>query len=80
MKKSRHQGKVSGLRGTYIPVRNNNMKSALRKLKKILTDEDAFKEMRDRRFFVKKSEKRRRKKAAAVKRHQKEQALRNLAD
>lgn len=66
-----------GPRGSRIEVRDNNIKQALRKLKKHMQNEGMFKEMRDRRFFEKPSMKRKKARAAARKRWLKEQEKRN---
>jgi len=59
-------------RGSRVEVRNNDVNRAMRTLKKILTSEGVFKELRNRRFFEKPSMKRKKAKAAARKRWQKE--------
>ncbi len=59
-------------RGSRIEVRDNNIKVALRRLKKHMQNEGVFKELRDRRFYEKPSLKRKKAKAAAKKRWEKE--------
>ena len=66
----------SGPRGTYVEVRDNNINQAMRRLKKILTQEGLFKELRDRKHFEKPSMTRKKAKAAARKRWLKDQAKR----
>lgn len=68
--------KQSGLRGSRVEVRDNNINQAMRRLKKILQQEGLFKELRDRRFYEKPSMTRKKAKAAARKRHLKELAKR----
>ena len=47
-----------------VEVRNNNVEKAMRILKKKLTEEGVFNELREREFYMTKGEKRRREKAA----------------
>jgi small subunit ribosomal protein S21 len=54
---------------TKITVRNNNVDKALKVLKKKLTEEGLFNELREREHFMTRGEKRRRAKAAAKRRH-----------
>jgi|TARA_Y100000296_G_scaffold85625_1_gene122119 small subunit ribosomal protein S21 len=54
---------------TKIIVRNNNVDKALKVLKKKLTEEGLFNELREREHFMTRGEKRRRAKAAAKRRH-----------
>lgn len=49
-----------------VKVRNNNINSALRILRKKLSDEGVFKELQERRFYEKPGDKRRRKRRAAI--------------
>ncbi len=51
-----------------IEVRNNNVEKAMRILKKKLTEEGVFNELREREFYMTKGEKRRRAKNAAKRR------------
>ena len=51
-----------------IEVRNNNVEKAMRILKKKLTEEGVFNELREREFYKTKGEKRRRAKNAAKRR------------
>ena len=68
--------KPEGPQGTRVEVRDNDIKHAMRRLKKLMITEGVFKEMRDRRFFEKPSTTRKKAKAAARKRHLKELARR----
>ncbi len=54
---------------TKIIVRNNNVDKALKVLKKKLTEEGLFNELREREYYMTRGEKRRRAKAAAKRRH-----------
>ncbi len=54
---------------TKITVRNNNVDKALKVLKKKLTEEGLFNELREREYYMTRGEKRRRAKAAAKRRH-----------
>ena len=51
-----------------IEVRNNNVEKAMRILKKKLTEEGVFNELREREFYMTKGEKRRRARNAAKRR------------
>ena len=51
-----------------IEVRNNNVEKAMRILKKKLTEEGVFNELREREFYMTKGEKKRRAKNAAKRR------------
>ena len=51
-----------------VEVRNNNGEKAMRILKKKLTEEGVFNELREREFYMTKGEKRRRAKNAAKRR------------
>ena len=51
-----------------VEVRNNNVDKAIRILKKKLTEEGVFNELREREFYMTKGEKRRRAKNAAKRR------------
>lgn len=53
----------------YVEVRNNNVERAIRLLKKKMTDEGIWQELRERRFYEKPSDKKRRVKRAAIARH-----------
>lgn len=71
----RNQNDRSGWpRGSLTEVRDNNIKQAMGRLKKILQNEGLFKELRERQFFEKPSMKRKKARAAARKRHLKERA------
>ena len=50
--------------GLKVEVRNNDINSAWRKLKRLLQDEGVLQEFRDRKHYTKPSEKRARAKAA----------------
>ncbi len=54
---------------TGVTVRNNNVDKALKVLKKKLTEEGLFNELREREYYMTRGEKRRRAKAAAKRRH-----------
>ena len=69
---NRRPPRDSAPRGSRIEVRDNNIKVALRRLKKHMQNEGVFKELRDRRFYEKPSLKRKKAKAAAKKRWEKE--------
>jgi len=51
-----------------IEVRNNNVEKAMRILKKKLTEDGFFNELREREFYVSKGERRRKERAAAARR------------
>lgn len=51
-----------------IEVRNNNVEKAMRILKKKLTEEGVFNELREREFYMTKGEQKRRAKNAAKRR------------
>ena len=51
-----------------VDVRNNNVEGAMRVLKKKLTDDGMFNELREREAFMSKGEKRRRERDAAKRR------------
>ena len=52
-----------------IEVRNNNVDKAMRILKKKLTEDGLFIELRERKAFMSKGEKKRHERAAAKRRH-----------
>jgi small subunit ribosomal protein S21 len=52
-----------------VDVKNNNVDKAVRILKKKLTEDGFFNELRERESFMSKGEKRRRERAAAKRRH-----------
>jgi small subunit ribosomal protein S21 len=58
----------SDKRGLYVEVRNNDVSRALRKLKKLVTQEGVIKEIRAKEYYEKPSLKRKKQKAAARKR------------
>ena len=51
-----------------IEVRNNNVDKAMRIMKKKLTEDGFFNELREREFYTSKGEKRRKERAAAARR------------
>ena len=51
-----------------IEVRNNNVEKAMRILKKKLTEDGFFNELREREFYMSKGERRRKERAAAARR------------
>ena len=51
-----------------VEVRNNNVEKAMRILKKKLTEDGFFNELREREFYMSKGEKRRKERAAAARR------------
>ena len=57
--------------GLYVKVHNNNIGSALTKLKKLINEDGLKKELREREHYVSKAEKRRKEKAAAIRRSNK---------
>ncbi len=57
-----------------VDVRNNNVDQAMRRLKKVLTNEGIFQELRDRTQFTTNTEKRLRAAAAGKARWRKKQA------
>ena len=70
---SNHQKEGTSLRGMYVEVRNNDISRAMRKLKKMVSNENILREVREKEAFEKPSLKRKKAKAAARKRWQKEQ-------
>jgi small subunit ribosomal protein S21 len=54
-----------------VEVRNNNVDKAMRILKKKLTDDGFFNELREREHYVSRGEKRRHERAAAKRRQKK---------
>ena len=70
---SNHQKDGTSLRGMYVEVRNNDISRAMRKLKKMVSNENILREVREKEAFEKPSLKRKKAKAAARKRWQKEQ-------
>lgn len=59
--------------GLYVKVKNNDVNKAMRKLKKMMTAEGIFQELRKREFYEPPSIRRKREKAQAVKRWKKKQ-------
>ena len=66
------------LPGMAVAVQDNNVEKALRRLKKMLTKEGMFQELRDRRYYVKPSEKKRVAKKAAIRRAARNRKLEEL--
>jgi|TARA_Y100001951_G_C11200691_1_gene216966 small subunit ribosomal protein S21 len=62
-----------------VDVKNNNVEKALRILKKKLTEDGFFNELREREYYVSRGEKRRHKHAAA-KRRQKRNIEKRIAE
>ena len=62
-----------------VDVRNNNVDKALRILKKKLTEDGFFNELREREYYVSRGEKKRKQRAAA-KRRQKRNAEKRMAE
>lgn len=59
--------------GLYVRVKNNDVNKAMRKLKKMMTSEGIFQELRKREFYEPPSIRKKREKAQAVKRWKKKQ-------
>ena len=59
-----------------IEVRNNNVDKAMRILKKKLTEDGFFNELREREFYISKGEKKRHERAAAKRRQKRNLATR----
>ena len=66
------------LPGMAVAVQDNNVEKAIRRLKKMLTKEGMFQELRDRRYYVKPSEKKRVAKKAAIRRAKRDRKLEEL--
>ena len=62
-----------------VDVRNNNVDKALRILKKKLTEDGCFNELREREYYVSRGEKKRKQRAAA-KRRQKRNIEKRMAE
>ena len=62
-----------------VDVRNNNVDKALRILKKKLTEDGFFNELREREYYVSRGEKKRKQRAAA-KRRQKRNIEKRMAE
>jgi len=60
--------------GMQVEVRNNDVKRALRKLKKKLADDGLMQELRKREFYESKGTRRRKAKEAAIRRYKKQRA------
>jgi len=73
--KNRKHEEKQGLKGLVVYVHNNDIDRALRKLKKLVSNEGVIKELKKRECYEKPSERRRRQKARAIKRWQKQQAV-----
>jgi small subunit ribosomal protein S21 len=61
-------------RGLTVKVKNNDVNKALRKLKKLMQQENVFQELRKREHYEQPSLRRKREKAQAVKRWRKRQS------
>lgn len=61
------------MQGLYVKVKNNDVNKAMRKLKKMMTSEGIFQELRKREFYEPPSIRKKREKAQAVKRWKKKQ-------
>lgn len=61
-------------RGLFVEVRNNDVGRAMRKLKKMVTNEGLVKELRAKEYYEKPSLRKKKEKAAARKRWLKQQA------
>lgn len=59
--------------GMYVRVKNNDVNKAMRKLKKMMTAEGIFQELRKREFYEPPSVRKKREKAQAIKRWKKKQ-------
>jgi small subunit ribosomal protein S21 len=68
---TRHRNESKGEDGMQVFVRDNDVNSALRALKKKMQREGTFREMKRRRSHEKPSERRVREKAEAIRRHRK---------
>lgn len=68
---SKHQDNNNNLKGFKVEVFNNDLGKALRKLKKKLSDDGIFQELRQREFYQSKGTKRRLAKLAAIRRYKK---------
>lgn len=69
---SKHQDNNNNLKGFKVEVFNNDLGKALRKLKKKLSDDGIFQELRQREFYQSKGTKRRLAKLAAIRRYKKQ--------
>lgn len=58
-------------RGISVTVNNNDISSAMRKLKKLMTTEGVIRDYRKKEFYVSPSEQKRIEKNAAIRRHKK---------
>lgn len=62
-----------------VIVKNNDVKGAMRRLKKKLFNEGVVQELMDRRFYEKPSDKKRRKRKEMIRKAKKDQAKREAA-
>jgi small subunit ribosomal protein S21 len=69
----RYEDREREKQGLYVRVKNNDVNKAMRKLKKMMTAEGIFQELRKREFYEPPSIRRKREKAQAVKRWKKKQ-------
>lgn len=58
-----------GPKGLAVPVHNNDVNKALRKLKKKIAEEGIVQELKKREFYESKGTRRRKEKEAAIRRH-----------
>lgn len=58
-------------RGISVTVNNNDISTAMRKLKKLMTSEGVIRDYRKKEFYVSPSEQKRIEKNAAIRRHKK---------
>lgn len=72
-KKKHYDDKKEEFRGASVYVRNDDVNGALRRLKKILENDNRQKELAKREYYEKPSAKKKRMKDSAVKRYQREQ-------
>jgi small subunit ribosomal protein S21 len=70
----RNEFDLENRQGLYVKVKNNDVNKAMRKLKKMMTSEGIFQELRKREFYEPPSIRKKREKAQAVKRCKKKQA------
>ena len=72
-KKKQYDNKKEEFRGASVYVRNDDVNGALRRLKKILENDNRQKELAKREYYEKPSAKKKRMKDSAKKRYQREQ-------
>lgn len=76
MSKHSHKHKPENIHqeGMFVKVKNNDVNKAMRKLKKMMTAEGIFQELREREYYEPPSLKRKREQAQARKRWQRKMA------